>query len=85
MKKLTGLAAAAAAVVILLTGGQAFSGERQDHNYPSAVSDWQIAGPVDAGSFPKGEDMSKARTGIADGSLKAEYGGVVYRAGIDTN
>ena len=85
MKKIGGMAMVAAAVILLVSGGQAFSGERQYLNYPSAVSDWQIAGPVVAGSLPKGEDMSKARTGIADDSIKAEYGGVVYRAGIDTN
>jgi hypothetical protein len=85
MKKLTGLAAAAAAVIILVSGGQAFSAERQDFNYPNAVGDWQIAGPVEAGSLPKGEDLTKAKTGDLNAFAKVEYGGLVYRVGIDTN
>lgn len=85
MKKLTGLAAAAAAVVILLTGGQAISAEMQVSNFFSAPGSWQYEGPVEAGNLPKGEDLSKAQAGDIDGFIKAEYGGVVYRVGIDTN
>jgi hypothetical protein len=84
MKNLIGLAAAAAAVVILATGGQAISGERQDYQIFSAPGSWQYEGPVAAGNLPKGEDLSKAQTGDSDGFVKAEYGGVVYRIGIDT-
>lgn len=85
MKKLTGLAAAAAAVVILIAGGQAISAGMQDSNFFSAPGSWQYEGPVEAGSFPKGQDLSKAQTGITDGFIKSEYGGVVYRVGIDTH
>lgn len=85
MKKIGGMAMVAAAVIIIVSGGQAFSAERQDSHFFSAPWSWQYEGPVVAGSLPEGEDMSKARTGAADESVKAEYGGVVYRAGVDTN
>ncbi len=85
MKKIGGMAMVAAAVIILVSGGQAFSAERQNSHFFSAPGSWQYEGPVVAGSLPQGEDLSKARTGIADGSAGAEYGGVFFRAGIDTN
>ncbi len=84
MKKIGGLAIVAAAVVLMLTG-QAFSAEREGAYSFSAPWSWQYSGPAVAGSLPKGEDMSKARSEITDSSNKAVYGGVVYRLGIDTN
>lgn len=85
MKKYFGLAAIAAAVIFLTAGTQVFASGKQDAGFSGASMSWESEGAVEAGSLPAGEDLSAARTGSIDGAAKAEYGGLVYRIGIDTN
>ncbi|MDA8122854.1 MAG: hypothetical protein M0Z38_09850 [Deltaproteobacteria bacterium] len=83
MKKITGLATAA--VLLLVSGGLAFSAERQELKFTNPAEYWEFEGPNVTGSIPQGEDLSKVKAGNTDGFAKAEYGGIVYRGGIDTN
>ena len=49
-----------------------------------APGSWQYEGPVEAGSLPMGEDLSKAQSGGTEGFTIHESGGIPFRGEVDS-
>ena len=65
MKKIGGMAMVAAAVIILVSGGQAFSAERQNSHFFSAPGSWQYEAGR-GGSLPMGRSFRRSPMGTKD-------------------
>lgn len=83
MKKIM-TAAMIAASLALTMSVPAFAEEKHEASGPDSRS-WQYEGFVEAGALPRGEDISRAKLGGNEGFILKEFGGVVFRVGVDTN
>ncbi len=72
--------------VALAETGEMSPSDSSRHDEPSiyAPGSWQYEGPVEAGSLPMGEDLSKAQSNGDEGFTLRESGGITFREEVDT-